>query len=69
MRQRSYYDVMLTPRVSWWQRLRRRGAYYPTAVRRLPSGRVEVTLQLPPSILNQWQRAIRSGKRIRLFVP
>lgn len=65
----QYHDVMLMPRVPRWWRVKKRGRFYPTGTQTMPDGRVEVTFNLPPSITRQWQSAIKTGKRIRLFVP
>lgn len=65
----QYHDVMLMPQVAPKRLRRTRGRYYPTGTRQLQDGRVEVTFNLPPSVLRQWQTAITSGKKIRLFVP
>lgn len=69
MSQAKYHDVMLVPRMPRRRRFWRRGRYYPTGTRTMPDGRVEVTFSLPPSILRQWRSALKTGKRIRLFVP
>lgn len=68
-KQAKYHDVMLVPRVSRPRWKSPRGRFYPTGTRQMPDGRIEVTFNLPPSILSQWRAALKTGKRIRLFVP
>lgn len=70
-RSNQYHDVMLAPTMpkKRWPIRRRQGRYYPTGTRQMRDGRLEVTLYLPPQVQKQWQSALSSGKRIRLFVP
>lgn len=55
-----------------WFRLKIRRpakAFYGTQVRRIGKSRIEVTFELPPKVRQQMQRAVESGKQIRLYVP
>lgn len=48
-------------------KVRRNRAGYGTRVRRVGKQRVEVTFELPPAIRRSMQRAVDSGRHIRLI--
>lgn len=65
-----FKDFVLSEKKSTlWRRSERNGTYYATSVKSIKGGRVDLELQLPPSIQESMCQAIKQGKHIRLFVP